>query len=345
LEELGIGRPSTYAPTISTIQNRGYVEKGDREGVSRSYNVLMFQNGNFTDEIKTEITGTEKAKLFPTDIGMIVNDFLIEYFPNILDYNFTADVEKEFDEIAEGKVKWADTLGTFYKEFHPQVIDTLENSERKVGERQVGVDPVSGKPVFVKIGRFGPVAQIGSAEDEEKPRFASLLKNQHLETITFDEVMDLFKLPREIGEYEGAKLVIGIGRFGAYVRHNGQFVSLKKEDDPMTITEERAIELIEEKRLKEKNRVIKTFAGEPELEIANGRFGPYIAYKGANYKIPKGKDPKTLTLEETMALIQSQEGKPEKKKTVAKAAAKTTVKEIKATETKKPKAKKATVKK
>ena len=342
LEELGIGRPSTYAPTISTIQNRGYVEKGDREGVSRSYNVLMLQNGKFTDEIKTEITGTEKAKLFPTDIGMIVNDFLIEYFPNILDYNFTADVEKEFDEIAEGKVKWTDTLGAFYKEFHPQVMDTLENSERKVGERQVGVDPVSGKPVFVKIGRFGPIAQIGSAEDEEKPRFASLRKNQHLETITFDEVMDLFKLPREIGEYEGAVLTIGVGRFGAYVRHNGQFVSLKKEDDPMTITEERAIELIEEKRLKEKNRIIQTFAEEPELEISNGRFGPYIAYKGSNYKIPKDKDPKALTLEETMALIQSQEGKPAKKKAAAKAA---TAKTTKVTEAKKPKAKKATVKK
>ncbi len=343
LEELGIGRPSTYAPTISTIQNRGYVEKGDREGVSRSYNVLMLRNGKFTDEIKTEITGTEKAKLFPTDIGIIVNDFLIEYFPDILDYNFTAGVEKEFDEIAEGKVKWTDTLGTFYKDFHPQVENTLQNSERKVGERQVGVDAASGKPVFVKIGRFGPVAQIGTAEDEEKPRFASLRKNQSIETITFDEVMDLFKLPREIGEYEGKKLVIGIGRFGAYVRHDGQFVSLKKEDDPMTITEERAIELIEEKRLKEKNRIIKTFPEEPELEISNGRFGPYIAYKGSNYKIPKDKDSHALTLEDTMALIQSQTGKPAKKKAAAKATAKES--KATATEAKKPRAKKTTIKK
>ncbi|MDR1729499.1 MAG: type I DNA topoisomerase [Prevotellaceae bacterium] len=334
LEELGIGRPSTYAPTISTIQNRGYVEKGDREGVSRSYNVLKLENGNFTDEIKTEITGTEKAKLFPTDIGMVVNDFLILHFPNILDYNFTADVEKEFDEIAEGKVKWTDTLDTFYTEFHPQVEDTLQHSERKVGERQVGVDPESGKPVFVKIGRFGPVAQIGTAEDEEKPRFASLHKDQSIETITFDEVMDLFKLPREIGEYEGKKLVVGIGRFGAYIRHDSQFVSLKKEDDPMTVTESRAIELIEEKRLKEKNRIIKTFTEEPELEISNGRYGPYIAYKGSNYKIPKDKDPKALTLEDTMTLIRSQEGKPAKKKAAAKTA-----------EAKKEKTKKTAVKK
>ncbi len=320
LEELGIGRPSTYAPTISTIQNRGYVEKGDREGTIRSYNVLVLQDGNLTDEIKTETTGTEKAKLFPTDIGMVVNDFLIQYFPNILDYNFTADVEKEFDEIAEGKAKWTDTLDSFYKEFHPQVEDTILHSERKVGERQVGTDPVSGKPVFVKIGRFGPVAQIGTAEDEEKPRFASLRKNQHLDTITFDEVMELFKLPREIGEYEGAKLVVGIGRFGAYIRHNSQFFSLKKEDDPMTITEERAIELIEEKRLIEKNRIIKTFAEEPELEISNGRFGPYIAYKGSNYKIPKDKDPKELTLDDALALIKSQEGKPSKRKAFSKTA-------------------------
>jgi len=322
LEELGIGRPSTYAPTISTIQNRGYVEKGDKEGVSRSYNVLMIQNGNFTDEVKTETIGTEKAKLFPTDIGMIVNDFLIEYFPNILDYNFTADVEKEFDEVAEGKIKWTDTLDSFYKEFHPKVEDTILHSERKVGERQVGTDPVSGKPVFVKIGRFGPVAQIGSVEDEEKPRFASLRKDQSLETVTFDEVMNLFKLPREIGEYEGAKLTVGIGRFGAYIRHNNQFVSLKKEDDPMTVTEERAIELIEDKRLQEKNRIIKTFAEEPELEICNGRFGPYIAYKGSNYKIPKTKDPKALELKDALELIKSQEGKeakPAKKKTAGKA--------------------------
>jgi DNA topoisomerase-1 len=339
LEELGIGRPSTYAPTISTFQNRGYVEKGDREGVVRPYNVLLLRNGNISDEAKTEITGTEKAKLFPTDIGMIVNVFLLEYFPNILDYNFTANVEEDFDDIAEGKAEWTDTLDSFYKEFHPKVENTIQHSERKVGERQVGIDPATGKPVFVKIGRFGPIAQIGSAEDEEKPRFASLRKDQHLDTITFEEVMDLFKLPRDSGEYEGATLTIGIGRFGAYVRHNGKFYSLKKEDDPMTITQGRAVELIEEKRLQEKNRIIKTFAEEPELEICNGRFGPYIVYKGSNYKIPKNKDPKELTLEDSLTLIQSQDGKPAKER---KTESKTTT--TKSTE-KKTTAKKKTTKK
>lgn len=342
LEELGIGRPSTYAPTISTIQNRGYVEKDNREGVVRSYNVLTLQNGNIKDETKTETTGADHNKLFPTDIGMVVNDFLIEYFPNILDYNFTAKVEKEFDDVAEGHIGWTDTIGSFYKEFHPKVEDTIQHSERKVGERQVGVDPTSGKPVFVKIGRFGPVAQIGTAEDEEKPRFASLRKNQHLETITFEEVMDLFKLPRDIGEYEGAVLTIGIGRFGAYVRHNGKFYSLKKEDDPMTINDVRAIELIEDKRLQEKNRIIKTFTEEPELEISNGRFGPYIVYKGANYKIPKDKDPRELTLDETLEIIKGQEGKPSKKKTSSKAAAKSTEKKTTTKKTAAKKTKKAT---
>lgn len=314
LEELGIGRPSTYAPTISTIQNRGYVEKSDREGEIRNYNVLTLKGGEIKDETKSETTGAERAKLFPTDIGIVVNDFLIEYFPNILDYNFTAKVEKEFDDIAEGHVKWTTTIDSFYKGFHPKVEDTIQNSERKVGERQVGVDPQSGKPVFVKIGRFGPVAQIGTAEDEEKPKFASLHKDQHLETITFEEVMDLFKLPRDIGEYEGATLTIGIGRFGAYVRHSGKFFSLKKTDDPMSITEERAIELIEEKRLIEKNRIIKEFAAE-DIQICNGRFGPYIAHNGANYKIPKTKDPKELTLEDCQSLIKEQgDKKPAKRK-------------------------------
>jgi DNA topoisomerase-1 len=323
LEELGIGRPSTYAPTISTIQNRGYVEKGNREGVSRSYNVITLQNGKIKDEVRTEITGAEHAKLFPTDVGIVVNDFLIEYFPNILDYNFTAKVEKEFDDVAEGNVEWTDTIDSFYKEFHPKVEDTIQNSERQVGERQVGIDPASGKPVFVKIGRFGPVAQIGSVDDEEKPRFASLRKDQHLETVTFEEVMDLFKLPRTVGTYENAELVIGIGRFGAYVRHNSKFYSLKKEDDPLTITEERAIEIIEDKRLQEKNRIIKEFSEEPELQICNGRYGPYIAYQGANYKIPKDREPKELTLEDTLELIKAQ-GTKEPKKTAKKSTAKKT---------------------
>jgi DNA topoisomerase-1 len=293
------------------------VEKDDREGVNRSYNVLLLHDGKVSDEMKNELVGSEKAKLFPTDIGMVVNDFLLEYFPNILDYNFTANVEEDFDDIAAGKTEWTSTLASFYKDFHPMVEGKNQYSERKVGERKVGVDPVSGKPVFVKIGRFGPVAQIGSAEDEEKPRFASLKKDQRLESVTFEEVMDLFKLPRDIGEYEGAKLTIGIGRFGAYVRHASKFYSLKKDDDPMTITEARAIELIEDKRLQEKNRIVQTFAEEPELEISNGHYGPYIAYKGSNYKIPKGKDPKALTLEETLELIKSQEGKPAKAKPAA----------------------------
>ena len=320
LEELGIGRPSTYATTVTTIQNRGYVERADREGEQRDYNILTLKGDKITDEIKSETTGTERSKLFPTDIGIVVNDFLIEYFPNILDYNFTAKVEKEFDDIAEGNVKWEETIDGFYKGFHPMVEDTIQNSERKVGERQVGVDPQSGKPVFVKIGRFGPVAQIGTAEDEEKPKFASLRKDQHLESITFEEVMDLFKLPREIGEYEGATLTIGIGRFGAYVRHSGKFFSLKKTDDPLTIDSARAIELIEEKRVQERNKIIKTFDAE-DIQICNGRFGPYIAHDGANYKIPKTKDPKELTLEECLELIKEQaDKKPAKKRSTSKAA-------------------------
>ena len=340
LEELGIGRPSTYAPTISTIQNRGYVERSDREGEERKYNVLTLKGSNIKDETKTETTGAERSKLFPTDIGIIVNDFLIEYFPSIMDYNFTAKVENEFDDIAEGHVKWTATIDSFYKGFHPKVEDTIQNSERKVGERQVGVDPQSGKPVFVKIGRFGPVAQIGTAEDEEKPKFASLRKDQHLETITFEEVMDLFKLPRDIGEYEESTLTIGIGRFGAYVKHCGKFYSLKKTDDPMTIDADRAIELIEEKREIEKNRIIKEFTAE-DIQICNGRFGPYIAHDGANYKIPKTKDPKELTVEECLALIKEQgEKKPAKKKKAATKTAKTS--EEKATAKKTTTAKKKT---
>ncbi|MBO4806950.1 MAG: type I DNA topoisomerase [Paludibacteraceae bacterium] len=321
LEELGIGRPSTYATTVTTIQNRGYVERTDREGEPRDYNILTLKQGKITDETKTEITGAERSKLFPTDIGIVVNDFLIEYFPNILDYNFTAKVEKEFDDIAEGHVKWEETIDSFYKGFHPMVEDTIQNSERKVGERQVGIDPQSGKPVFVKIGRFGPVAQIGTAEDEEKPKFASLRKDQHLESVTFEEVMDLFKLPREIGTYEDTSLTVGVGRFGAYVRHAGKFYSLKKTDDPLTIDCDRAIELIEEKRLQERNKIIKTFDAE-DIQICNGRFGPYIAHDGANYKIPKTKDPQTLTLEECQELIKDQaDKKPAKKKAAPKKSA------------------------
>lgn len=317
LEELGIGRPSTYATTISTIQQREYVAKEDREGEERKYNTLTLKGGQISDEVKTETTGQEQSKLFPTDIGMVVNDFLQEYFPDILDYNFTANVEKAFDDVAEGNVTWTESIDSFYKKFHPTVESAEKNSERKVGERQVGVDPASGKPVFVKIGRFGPVAQIGSAEDEEKPKFASLRKGQSLETVTFEEVMDLFKLPRDIGEYEGKTLTVADGRFGAYVKHDGKYFSLKKSDDPMTINEERAIELIEEKRQQEANKYIKQYETEG-IDICNGRFGPYIAFNGANYKIPKGTDPNTLTVEACKELIEKQGEKAPAKKRFTK---------------------------
>lgn len=313
LEELGIGRPSTYAPTISTIQNRGYVEKSDRDGETRDYNVITLKGNSISDQIMHETYGAERSKLFPTDIGMVVNDFLIEYFPNILDFNFTAKVEREFDEIAEGKEKWVESIDRFYKVFHPKVEDTIEHSERQAGERQVGTDPVSGKPVIVKIGRFGPVAQIGASDDDDK-KFASLRKGQLIESITLEEALELFKLPRELGEYEGEKMTVGIGRFGAYVLHNKKYYSLKKGDDPMEITEARAIELIEEKREQEKNKFIKTFEAE-DIQVLNGRYGPYIAHAGSNYKIPKAQDPKALTLEECLEIIEKQKDAPAKKTT------------------------------
>ncbi len=310
LEELGIGRPSTYAPTISTIQNRGYVERGDKEGTTRNYETIALQNNKIIEKTETEVYGTERSKLFPTDTGIVVNDFLIEYFPDIMEYNFTANVEKEFDDVAEGNAEWTSTIDTFYKHFHPMVEDSSKMSERKVGERILGTDPVSGKPVAAKIGRFGPVVQIGSAEDEEKPRFASLRKNQSIETITLEEAMELFKLPRDLGEYESKMMSVGVGRFGAYVKHDGKYFSLKKTDDPMEISPERAIELIEEKREQERNKFIKVFEAEG-IEICNGRFGPYIAYNGVNYKIPKTAVPAELTVEECKKLIEEQgEKKP-----------------------------------
>lgn len=316
LEELGIGRPSTYAPTISTIQNRGYVERGDRPGETREYNLLTLKGKDITDQMKQETFGAEHAKLFPTDIGMVVNDFLIEYFPSILDYNFTAKVERNFDEIAEGKEQWVQSIDRFYKTFHPKVEDTIEHSERQVGERQVGVDPKTGKPVIVKIGRFGPVAQIGASDDDDK-KFASLRKGQLIESITLDEVLELFKLPREIGEYEGAKMTVGIGRFGAYILHDKKYYSLKKDDDPMEITESRGIELIEEKREQERNKFIKSFDDE-DIQVLNGRYGPYIAHAGSNYKIPKGTDPKNLTVEECKDIIEKQQSSTTAKRPAAR---------------------------
>jgi DNA topoisomerase-1 len=321
LEELGIGRPSTYAPTISTILNRGYVLKEDREGKEREYISLTLEKETVRKEIKTEITGSEKAKLFPDNIGMIVNDFLLEYFKNILDFNFTAKVEKQFDDIASGKGDWAKMIDDFYKPFHKQVQTTLEVSDYTKGERVLGTDTDSGKPVIARMARYGPVVQIGEQKEDsdEKPRFASMLKGQHIETITLEEALNLFRLPRSVGEYEGKEMTVAIGRFGPYVRHDNKFVSLKKNvDDPYSITAERAIELIEEKREKDRNKYIKTYEDEPDLQVLNGRWGPYIAYKKKNYKIPKGTEAKELTKENCFKIIDEADKSPKKKTTRTK---------------------------
>ena len=306
LEELGIGRPSTYAPTISTIQNRKYVEKGDRPAVKRDFNELKLKDGKITDKLKSENTGAEKSKLFPTDIGLVVNDFLVEYFPDIMNYNFTANVEIEFDHIAEGKVKWTKSIDNFYKKFHPVVENTLKNSERQVGERILGTDPKSGRQISVKIGKYGPIAQIGTSEEEEKPVFASLRPNQSIESVTLEEVLELFKLPRELGEFEEKGMTVAVGRFGPYIRHNSAFYSLPKTDDPLEVTTERAIEIIEAKREADKNKIINTFGENNEIQVLNGRFGPYIAFEKNNYKIPKKTDPLTLTEDQCRELIASQ---------------------------------------
>lgn len=314
LEELGIGRPSTYAPTISTIQNRLYVEKGDRQPEKRDFNYLKLKASKITDTTKSENTGAEKSKLFPTDIGIVVTDFLTEYFPDILSYNFTADVEKEFDDIADGKIKWTKSIDKFYKKFHPIVEDTMKNSERQVGERILGVDPVSGRQLSVKIGKFGPLAQIGTSEEEEKPVFASLRRDQSIESITLEDALELFKLPRQVGEYEGKVMTVAIGRFGPYIRHDGAFYSLPKTDDPMEVSEVRAIEIIEAKKEEEKNRLISTFGENNEIQVLNGRFGPYFTCNGINYKITKGTDAATLTFEKCQELIAAQPDAGEKKK-------------------------------
>lgn len=317
LEELGIGRPSTYAPTISTIQNRKYVEKGDRPSIERKYNELKLKKGNIIDVVKTENTGAEKSKLFPTDIGLVVNDFLIEYFPDILDYNFTANVEKEFDSIAEGKIKWPKSIEKFYKHFHPMVESTLKNSERQVGERILGTDPNSGKQVSVKIGKYGPIAQIGTSDEEEKPRFASLRKDQSIENITLEEALELFKLPRKIGEFENKEMTAAIGRFGPYIQHDSKFYSIPKTDDPLKITAERAIEIIQVKRESDKNKVIHSFGENGEIQVLNGRYGPYIAFEKNNYKIAKNTDTSKLTEAECREIILSQADKKGSKKNSA----------------------------
>lgn len=308
LEEQGIGRPSTYAPIITTVQNRGYVVKEDRPGTERAFTELTLSGQKITDKNKTEQTGAEKSKLFPTDIGMVVTDFLIKYFDLIMDYNFTAKVELEFDEIAEGEIVWNDMIRSFYDPFHAKVEGALNEAERTNGVRILGLDPASGKELSVKIGRFGPVAQLGEAvEGGEKPQFASLRAGQHLESITIEEALELFKLPRTIGEYEGKPVAVAIGRFGPYIRHNSLFVSLEKNvDDPYTVELERAIALIEAKREKDKNAVVKVFIENQEVKLLNGRWGPYISYKKINYKIPKSTDAAALTLDDCLKLIEKQ---------------------------------------
>ncbi|MBK6965683.1 MAG: type I DNA topoisomerase [Bacteroidales bacterium] len=310
MEELGIGRPSTYAPTISTIQKREYVVKEDRPGIKREYDFVQLKNSKIKEEIKTENTGFEKSKLFPTDIGGLVNTFLVQNFENILDYNFTANVEKEFDEIAQGQKVWNQMIREFYFPFIKQVKETLENSEKVKGERLLGADPESGKNVYVRIGRFGPMIQIGEAEDEEKPRFASLKKGQSMDSLVLEEALRLFDFPRTIGKYEDAELTVAIGRFGPYVKHKSAFYSLAKTDDPASIDADRAIELIIEKRKKETERVILVFKEDPQVQVLNGRYGPYIAIGKSNYRIPKGTDPASLTLEHCREIATKSDAQP-----------------------------------
>jgi len=314
LEEMGIGRPSTYAPTISTIQQRGYVEKRDKEGVRREYEVLSLKNNEITEVKESENTGAEKNKLFPTDLGMVVTDFLSEHFDKIMDYSFTAKIEEEFDEIAGGKQKWNKMIGDFYKPFHQSVEHTMEHAGRAKGEHELGVDPASGKPVVARLGRFGPMVQIGSTEDEEKPRFAKLRPNQSIETITLDEAMELFKLPRNLGLFEGTDVVVNIGRFGPYAQHDSKFYSLKKEMDPYTVELEEVAPLIEEKRKAAAESTIKIFEKE-KIKILKGPYGPYIKQGLRNYKIPKDKleTAADLTIEEVKAIIEEIKANPPKK--------------------------------
>ena len=304
MEELGIGRPSTYAPTIQTIQNRGYVERADREGQRRNYTVLTLKDGAVKRAVKSEVYGADKGKLLPTDVGIVVNDFLVDQFPNIVDYNFTARVEEEFDTIAEGKTAWSGAIGDFYQRFHPEVERaTHERPAQRVGQRILGVQPSTGLQVSVSIGRYGPMAQLGTAEDAEKPRFASLQKGQSLETITLEEALALFDLPKNIGEYEGEVMTVAVGRFGPYVRHAGKFYSLPKDTDPLSCTAEQAIEIIREKRESEEKSLLKSFAEDADLSIRTGRFGPYLKYKTDNYKLPKDVDPTSMSYDDCMKLI------------------------------------------
>lgn len=314
LEELGIGRPSTYAPTISTIQDRGYVTKEEREGMPRELDIITLIKKDITEDKKTEITGADKGKLSPTDIGMVVNDFLIKHFPNILDYNFTAKVEKDFDDIAEGKMEWVRMLKDFYHPFHETVEITLETSERASGERKLGIDPKSGKNIYARIGKFGPLVQIGESDDPNKI-FAGLRKEQRLEKITLEEALELFKLPRIIGTFEKKEMKTAIGRFGPYIQHNDAYYSIPKEEDPLEITKERGIEIIKAKRKADAEKVIKTFEkeGREDIQLLNGRWGAYLKIEKNNYKLPKDKEPTSFTLEELLSLKEEQDKNPRPK--------------------------------
>jgi len=315
LEELGIGRPSTYAPTISTIQKRGYVVKENREGKERKYQELVLKSDKIIKKTKTEITGVEKAKLFPTDVAMVVNDFLQAHFDAIMDFSFTAKVEKEFDEIAEGKKNWVKMIDGFYTKFHPKVAETEEIKRSEVNaNRELGFHPQTGEKIFAKLGKYGAYVQIGEASDDKKPTFAKLKKGQFIETITLEEALELFKLPREVGTYEKETMTVAIGRFGPYIKLDNAFYSLNKEDDPYTITEERAIEIVEAKRKADVEKIIQSFDKNQEVQVLNGRYGAYIKFGKQNVRIPKGKDPKTLTLEECLTLAEEQN--PDKVKAI-----------------------------
>ncbi len=314
LEELGIGRPSTYAPTISTIQQREYVVKGEKKGEERTYDIVELKKGKISVKTKSELSGAEKGKLLPTDTGIVVNDFLMEYFGSIMDYNFTAKVEGEFDNIAEGKVQWNKEIASFYKSFHPTIEEASKlRLEHKVGERILGSEPETGKPVSVKIGRYGPVVQIGKADDNERPRFASLQKNQSIDSITLEEALKLFDLPRTLGQHDGEDVVVAVGRFGPYLKHGKSFVSIPKTYQPQAISLEEAVELIVAKQQEDANKVLKTFDEDPDMQVLNGRYGVYICYKGANYKIPKGTDTSNMTLEQCREIVADEANVPKKK--------------------------------
>ena len=317
LEELGIGRPSTYAPTISTVQNRGYVVKEEREGKQRAFRVLKLKDSQISKEEKVENTGAEKGKMFPTDIGSVVNDFLVLHFQDIVDFNFTANVEKQFDEIAQGLQDWTKMIRSFYTPFHKEVESTIEKADKATGERELGVHPENGKKVSVRIGRYGPFVQIGDTptddDKENKPLYASLRNGQSIETITLEEGLELFKLPKKVGIFEDKDMTVAIGRFGPYIKHNSAFYSLPKEIDPHLVSEEKAIELIVEKRKKDAEKVIKAFDEDASLRVVNGRFGPYIEFGKLNVKIPKGKEPKELTFAECKELAAIAEKEPPKK--------------------------------